>query len=733
MSTDVQIKLLVKNVAAVQKQLTQVSNRLSNMGRQAQQSSRATATAAKGMTSALERTTRSALSLTRAFIGFQIGAHALRLITDEISRLQKVTLQLDSVSETAKDLADNLELVYSVSVRTGTSFSDTATNLVRFTRALQRFGGDANDAAVVLDTLNKAFLLTGATGAEATSVLTQMSQALTKGELSGDEFRSFAENAGILVDELAKTMGVSVTKLKELGAEGKITGDKIVETAIRVNDEFTRMFEATGELPLDRALTNVRSGLEYLLISTPEVSEVFGVLGGIVQELGGIFLQILTEILQVDSGFNDMTKTVLGISGPLQFAGRAIVGLVKTIYTLVKAVKFVADVVFNSFKFMAQIAGTLAGAFRTHLGAVGDLLIGVFTFDLEKIKSALARATSNVATTFDTFNQIGKEYLASNSKDFAELIDDTVAMWVDGGRKIAQKPLIASGNIAAPPVVQELKNATKAADKLADELQRVKDYLYRTFASLTNAPARALLEFEALNDEIERYIEISERLGKPIDLGLVEGLRKLNIQDYNRKIEDMNREWEDASEYLDVAGESARAFSRALEDIKRKGEDLGKTEEEITRAQDNYVRFVKSLREAEMLESIRGRIEELFGAIAEGSNAVIDVIKNMIAELITAIAYAAILEKMSKGTGSFGKTLGDLLTGGSGAASPAGRTGTTSIRIMNFSGGAVTMHKNRNKNEIDIVINALAGKIASGGSPLDKALSVGYGLSRRGV
>jgi tape measure domain-containing protein len=731
MSNDVQIKLLVKNVADVQKQLNTVTGKLNQVSAASKKVAVETNKAAASVTSSMNRMSNSVAGVVKAFVAFEVIRTALSAVSAEITKLQSVSLQLKAVSGSAEEFTRNLDLMYTVATRTGTALADTGVQLTRFTRALQRYGGDADDAAVVLDTLNKAFLLTGTSGSEATSVLTQMSQALTAGALSGDEFRSFAENAGLLVDELAKTMGVSVTGLKKLGAEGKITGDKIVETAIRVNQQFTELFNETGELPLDRALNNAVSGFEQLLLTSPQVQAAFNQMGGVVLELAQLLQMMLADLIDMDAGFDEFTQTMLGVTGPIQLVGRAIGGLIKTFYTLIKAVKFVADFVYNAFAFMVKIAASLAAAYRTAFSDVADLWKAMFTFDVDAVRTAVANSKANISNLFSTFDDLGKGFLQANTNDFIELADGVFDAWTKTGNKLKTIDLKPSGNVGAPKLEQDLKKIGDAAKKLADDLTSLENSLRSSFLSMTDGPTRAKAEYDSLNLQIQKYIDLSAQLNKPVDLALVTGLRELNDRDYARKIQDINREWEDASIYLDDAGMAARAYERALEDIARKGEDAKKSQKDIEQAQANYTKFVKSLREAEMLDSIKGRIDSLFSAIAQGSDAVINVIKQLVAELIAAIAYAAILEKMGKGAGSFGKTLGSILTGGGGAAQP-GRAAAPNIRIMNFSGGAIAT-RTRSSGDIDIIVNALAGKLASGGSPLDKALSVGFGLSRRGV
>lgn len=134
--------------------------------------------------------------------------------------------------------------------------------------------------------------------------------------------------------------------------------------------------------------------------------------------------------------------------------------------------------------------------------------------------------------------------------------------------------------------------------------------------------------------------------------------------------------------------------------------------------------------EARKMEVIGSHINNLFGAMAQGSDAVKDVIKGLVAEMLSAILYASILQKMGKGSGSLGSTFSDIIMGGIGLGGKAAMAPT--IRIQNFGGGAVTARQ-RSNGDVDVLINTLAGKIAAGGSVIDKAVHHAYGLSRRGT
>ena len=53
------------------------------------------------------------------------------------------------------------------------------------------------------------------------NAMLQLTQGLASGQLQGDEFRSIAENAPMIENIIAKSMGVSRGELKELASEGQ--------------------------------------------------------------------------------------------------------------------------------------------------------------------------------------------------------------------------------------------------------------------------------------------------------------------------------------------------------------------------------------------------------------------------------------------------------------------------------------------------------------------------------
>lgn len=124
--------------------------------------------------------------------------------------------------------------------------------------------------------LRKNLIATGASGAETASVMRQVTQALGKGIVNGDELNSIMENSPMIAQMLAKHLNIDVGKLKEMGKEGKISGDAlrdaIFENADKINKQFAMM-----PITADRAFTAIKNDWQMAANQTAtKISEALG-------------------------------------------------------------------------------------------------------------------------------------------------------------------------------------------------------------------------------------------------------------------------------------------------------------------------------------------------------------------------------------------------------------------------------------------------------------------------
>lgn len=167
---------------------------------------------------------------------------------DNLSQIQARLGNINDGSQTTVELEGK---ILAAANRSRANYQTMADSVAK----LNLLAGDAfgsNDEAIAFaEQINKMFVVSGTSAQEASAAMYQLNQALASGRLQGDEFRSIIENAPMLANAIAKSMGVSRAKLKEMSSDGAITADVIkramVDCADEVNAQFAKMPMTFGQ------------------------------------------------------------------------------------------------------------------------------------------------------------------------------------------------------------------------------------------------------------------------------------------------------------------------------------------------------------------------------------------------------------------------------------------------------------------------------------------------------
>ncbi len=112
-------------------------------------------------------------------------------------------------------------------------------------------GLNDQDAIKLADLTGKAVALTSKGAAQDSAAILQFSQALGAGLLQGDELSSILENSGGLALAIADAFGVSVTQLKQMGKEGKLTSKEmaqgLLKQASKIEERFAKIPKTFGK------------------------------------------------------------------------------------------------------------------------------------------------------------------------------------------------------------------------------------------------------------------------------------------------------------------------------------------------------------------------------------------------------------------------------------------------------------------------------------------------------
>lgn len=209
-------------------------------GRKASSATRETQQALAAVSSQLSETKRAATGLAGAFAGAFATGHLITLADEWNS----VNARLKQASTSTEDFSNSQRALMDISQKTGTAFSDNAGLFARSSASMREFGYSSAEVLKVTEAVSTGLKLSGASTAEASSVITQLSQALAQGVLRGEEFNSVNENGDRIIRALAAGMGVARKDLKAMADQGLLTIDKVVPAITSQLQAMQGEFEA---------------------------------------------------------------------------------------------------------------------------------------------------------------------------------------------------------------------------------------------------------------------------------------------------------------------------------------------------------------------------------------------------------------------------------------------------------------------------------------------------------
>lgn len=158
----------------------------------------------------------------------------IRTTTTSQEQMNEVTRQMFEVANEARVPVESL-----------------TTNFVRYDKALEKLNYGHQKAIDLTETIAKAMTLSGANATEASSAMTQLSQAFNKGKLDGDEFKTTTELFPSLLNAMSIAMGKPIPEIYKLSKAGKVGVGDLVKTfdllKEKVDADFANMPRTIGQ------------------------------------------------------------------------------------------------------------------------------------------------------------------------------------------------------------------------------------------------------------------------------------------------------------------------------------------------------------------------------------------------------------------------------------------------------------------------------------------------------
>lgn len=153
-----------------------------------------------------------------------------------------------------------MQAVQDISIRTSSSLEATGTLFARLQAAGQSAGQSAQaaqtNALALVETINQAVQLSGASAGASDAALTQLIQGLQSGVLRGEEFNSVMEQAPRLSKAMADGLGITTGELRKMAGEGRLTAE-VVMGALKSQADTLKTEFSTLPPTIGRAIQNL--------------------------------------------------------------------------------------------------------------------------------------------------------------------------------------------------------------------------------------------------------------------------------------------------------------------------------------------------------------------------------------------------------------------------------------------------------------------------------------------
>lgn len=336
------------------------------------------------------------------------------------------------------DVAGLKQKTFAASQQSGADYGQQLDSIAKLKMLTKGLFNDA-EAVKFTSTLDKAFKVSGTSAGEASAAMYQLNQAMTSGKLQGDEFRSVMENAPILAQKIAESMGVSMAQLKKLGSEGKITSDVIKKAVLGSADDIEAKYnqmpltfgkvwqqaQNAGQQAMDGLLTKVNQ-----LLNTPMGQKMAQDLQGAFTGFAGMANGALDGILSIFGKLNfaPLLEPLKGIGQTISqaFSGiggegltNGIAGALNGIISLAGKVAGVVGQMISGINFgqISQIFGDIMNAFNSFwssldLGSIGNMLSMAFSAFMQ-IVTMLTPALAPILQTLAVIINLAVQFATS--------------------------------------------------------------------------------------------------------------------------------------------------------------------------------------------------------------------------------------------------------------------------------------------------------------------------------
>lgn len=174
--------------------------------------------------------------------------------------MQTLTSQIKIATTSTKDYAHAMSEIERIAMGNMVSLDSVGQLYASNERSLKQLGKSQDEVIKFTENITTAMRVSGGSAESQAAALTQLGQAMASGVLRGDEFNSVAEQAPVIMELMADSLGVTTGKLRDMAKEGKLTS-KVVYDAIAGASASDKLAEKSKKMSttISGAMQNIQT------------------------------------------------------------------------------------------------------------------------------------------------------------------------------------------------------------------------------------------------------------------------------------------------------------------------------------------------------------------------------------------------------------------------------------------------------------------------------------------
>ena len=332
--------------------------------------------------------------------------------------LMSMRARIDNINDGMQTTDELMEKVYLSSIRSRTAYVDTAAVVAKLGLNAADAFGNFDEIVGFAETMNKAFIVSGASVSEVQAGMYQLTQAMASGRLQGDEFRSISENAPMLANAIAKFTGKSRGELKQMSSDGEITADIIKKALTFAADDIEAKFK---NMPITFMQSLTRMENKAIRFFSDDLTSVSHVAAK-----GIMFVSENMYELAIASAYVGTVAAAYFAPALYSAAGAAwtaAAGFAAANWPLLVGVGILFALAGAMLEF-PELAGTVAGAFAAMGSGIYNVLVGILNFWKVVINAIISGI--NVIRKFNA-ERLGQKYVAIEMMQMTDMKDPNEA------------------------------------------------------------------------------------------------------------------------------------------------------------------------------------------------------------------------------------------------------------------------------------------------------------------